>query len=182
MVRYLQIWDRIDISTSNYLYVFPVEDPDEVGGYVSDQIYDTFSRYVDYFYKKVNISKENRTKILENVFRDNLIAHQTRSNNLQYVNNKTETTYNTNRNFHLFKSIFWHIPRDKSTEWSVFKIHGHNDYKVLEYISVPKKYLKTNYNKIFKDFYKKYISTKNNTSKFFTNEVKKTFDASNVRD
>ena len=174
--------DRIDISTSNYLYVFPVEDPDEVGGYVSDQIYDTFSRYVDYFYKKVNISKENRTKILDNVFRDNLIAHQTRSNNLQYANTNTETTYNTNRNFHLFKSIFWHIPRNKPTEWSVFKIHGHNDYKVLEYISVPKKYLKTNYDKIFKDFYKKYISTKNNTSKFFTNEVKKTFDASNVSD
>ena len=182
---YLTLWkpDRItlglgqqgndpNLSAANNIYVIPAKDSSE--SFVSDKIFDTFDRFVLWWYGNSRISKDNQEKIFKTVFGQALLRNHKRSTSLKFKHVGQNSTYNQsgqNGNFQLFKSIFWYLPKDVPSEWSVFKISGHTDYKILTHISVPRKYVKKeNLDSVFKKFYDRYFVIKNQYTNLFKDE------------
>mgnify|MGYP005991219471 FL=1 len=182
---YLKLWkpDRVQltaqqgnnpsVSAANNIYVIPAKDSSE--SFISDKIFDTFDRFVLWWYENSKISEDNQEKIFETVFHQALLRNHKRSASLKFKDVGQNSTYNQsgqNGNFQLFKSIFWYIPQDVPSEWSVFKISGHSDYKVMTHISLPRKYVKKeNLDSVFKKFYNRYFVIKNQYANLFKNTL-----------
>lgn len=161
-----QYGDALGISPANQVYVVPSKDPNEYR--IFDQRFDKFNDFViEKLYERLGLSGKQGDKIYGEIFNKALLNLQKRSPILRYKDTQNQTRFNANDNFHIFKSLFWYIPQDQVTFWSVFKISGHSDYDVLKHVVVPKKYLKTNLDSTFTKLYRNYITIKNNYSKYF---------------
>lgn len=90
------------------------------------------------------------------------------SNDTKYILKPGENNGKT-KNRHLFHSIFWDIPQEGDSEWTILKITGDDDANVLNHIIFPKKYKnkESDFKVVFNSFWKQYSKRKTYFSKFF---------------
>ena len=93
---------------------------------------------------------------------------------LNKINRTKELIFEAKNKLHsdtdkLFHSIFWDIPQEGDSEWTILKITGDDDANVLNHIIFPKKYKnkESDFKVVFNSFWKQYSKRKTYFSKFF---------------